>query len=777
MRQITKNLFLFLVLAVTSSAAKAQLIINEFSNGTSGTKEFIELVVTGTPGTFQDIRGWIIDDHSGFYGCGSGRGIASGHIRFSNIQQWACVPVGSIILIYNPGDVNSNLNTPNDYSDADNDGIYVLDVTATGFFEANTQSPNVTSCNVFTPAYTTVTNWNPLGLGNSVDALLIMNPNNLSAPHHAVGYGNLNPVPPIYFTGNGGGTNYSFTNTISNDPFIQGNWSANSASSFDTPASANGSENQKFIDSLKLHIITSNQSGCAPLQVQFDANSADPNYTYTWDFNDGNSASSPSINHTFTGGGNYNVTLTVTGLGGCSMSTNYVISVTSGNSGNLTFLDSVCENEPPFTLPDQNTKTWSGAGVTQNTFSPAKAGTGTHFISSPDSACPGVFDTLQLFVASEPEIDWNLPERICGQTDSVFIGTANPAGGTYSGANVINDYLIAHLTNDTTTTLYYEYNDAVCFAKDSQTVKIDSLPLAEININNNKPCEGDTVIASTRYYPNINWSNGQNSKTIFVIKDNTLQLTVENSCGRDTSTVKINFNPAPYIQLPDEMTLCNEETELLIEAEANVLPYWNTDDSSMSISVSEPGTYHAEHTNACGSATAKTNVYLETGEVEIESDPAGRGKQRLFAVPSTFKKYTWIINGSEEKSNDEPFWEQHVGKNRDFEIEVRATDFNGCIYSDTLLMKSGSVHDLFIPNIFTPNGDGMNDKLRVVSEDYVEYQAEVFNRWGQLIYSWRLGEQGWDGTNNGKLCSDGVYVIRVQAYGESRIGNVQLLTR
>ena len=291
MYQSTKNLFLFIVFAVSSTMAKSQLILNEFTNGTSGVKEYFELVVTGTPGTFQDIRGWIIDDHSGFYGCGSGRGIAPGHIRFTNIQQWACVPVGSIILIYNANDVNSNLNTPDDYTDANNDGIYVLDVTAPGFFETNTSVPSVASCNTFTPGYTAVGSWNPLGLGNAVDVAQVMDPNDLSVPHHAVGYGNLNPLPPIHFPGTGGGINYSFTNTVSDDPFLQANWSANNAATFDTPASANGSENQKFIDSLKLQIIASTQSGCAPFQVQFDANSADSGFTYIWDFNDGNSAS------------------------------------------------------------------------------------------------------------------------------------------------------------------------------------------------------------------------------------------------------------------------------------------------------------------------------------------------------------------------------------------------------------------------------------------------------------------------------------------------------
>jgi hypothetical protein len=78
------------------------VVINEISQG-SASKEYVELVVTGTPGTTIDLRGWIIDDNSGIFSAGYGTqlGIAPGHIKFSDICTWEKVPVGSIILLYN----------------------------------------------------------------------------------------------------------------------------------------------------------------------------------------------------------------------------------------------------------------------------------------------------------------------------------------------------------------------------------------------------------------------------------------------------------------------------------------------------------------------------------------------------------------------------------------------------------------------------------------------------------------------------------------------------
>jgi gliding motility-associated-like protein len=63
------------------------------------------------------------------------------------------------------------------------------------------------------------------------------------------------------------------------------------------------------------------------------------------------------------------------------------------------------------------------------------------------------------------------------------------------------------------------------------------------------------------------------------------------------------------------------------------------------------------------------------------------------------------------------------------------------------------------PNVFTPNGDGVNDLFTFTSEGMQSLHCRIYNRWGNLIYEWNDVLQGWDGTNmhNGKLVSDGVY--------------------
>ena len=74
---------------------------------------------------------------------------------------------------------------------------------------------------------------------------------------------------------------------------------------------------------------------------------------------------------------------------------------------------------------------------------------------------------------------------------------------------------------------------------------------------------------------------------------------------------------------------------------------------------------------------------------------------------------------------------------------------------------------LDFPNAFSPNGDGINDtyKAKEGYQSIVEFQATIFNRWGQKIYSWDDPSGEWDGTFNGKPVKEGTYFVYVKAKG------------
>lgn len=150
------------------------LIVNELSNGPSGAKEYMEMIVVGPSCTNVDIRGIRFDDnngviHNGFGNTLANSGTALGHLRFTSVAQWAAVPTGSIILVYNNTDLNALL-PPDDPADASpNDKRYILPANHASLQGCST-SPNPASTSGYNACAFGAGNWNYMSFRNEGDA-------------------------------------------------------------------------------------------------------------------------------------------------------------------------------------------------------------------------------------------------------------------------------------------------------------------------------------------------------------------------------------------------------------------------------------------------------------------------------------------------------------------------------------------------------------------------------------------------------------------------------
>ncbi|MEW6468104.1 MAG: gliding motility-associated C-terminal domain-containing protein [Bacteroidota bacterium] len=94
---------------------------------------------------------------------------------------------------------------------------------------------------------------------------------------------------------------------------------------------------------------------------------------------------------------------------------------------------------------------------------------------------------------------------------------------------------------------------------------------------------------------------------------------------------------------------------------------------------------------------------------------------------------------------------------------------NGCTSTDTVTVYvEVSPWAIVVPNTFTPNGNGVNDLFRPEMLGIIELEMHIFNRWGELLYSWNTINGSWDGTYKGEKVQQGVYVWLLHAVPEDK---------
>ena len=258
--------FLFFGIVIPTRLFSQSLIINEVSQGPTGSKEYVELLVI--PGVNYnpciagtnclDLKDWIIDDNNGYFSNGpsTGEGVAGGCIRFANNSFWSCIPVGTLIVIYNDADLNASM-PAQDLSMVDNNCRLVIPISST-LFDKHTTSPSTGTGQTYPMSgYSAGGAWSNMGMANTDDSFQIYSSSNYTVPVHGVSWGNNNSATIIYFTGPATNSVYSFTNNISNSPNAQANWTAGNctAPNNQTPGLANNAGNQAYISSLTNNCI------------------------------------------------------------------------------------------------------------------------------------------------------------------------------------------------------------------------------------------------------------------------------------------------------------------------------------------------------------------------------------------------------------------------------------------------------------------------------------------------------------------------------------------
>lgn len=193
------------------------------------------------------------------------------------------------------------------------------------------------------------------------------------------------------------------------------------------------------------------------------------------------------------------------------------------------------------------------------------------------------------------------------------------------------------------------------------------------------------------------------------------------------------------------------------------------------LSISNPTTIRYIKPNPTGCDTtvdATVNVITINADFTFNINPLNTLSYSFFAAGSPTAQYLWDFGdgGSSTLLNPQHEFEPGV-----YRVVLKVIGENGCEATTekqiTVLDDGG---ELFIPNVFTPNGDGTNDVFKLTFAAPFELRIAIFNRWGELLFESGDCYFEWDGTYKGDDAQDGTYVYLISGK-YNRKGTITLL--
>lgn len=198
-----------------------------------------------------------------------------------------------------------------------------------------------------------------------------------------------------------------------------------------------------------------------------------------------------------------------------------------------------------------------------------------------------------------------------------------------------------------------------------------------------------------------------------------------------------------------------EGASLYLDAGESNAYTWENLDSSRYRTINQAGLYWVQKSNIyCPSVDSFNVVEYALPNIHLPADTGAcfRDKEILILDAGAFRHYLW--EPGQDSLRVKEFYQP---------IKQRLTviDNNHCSSSKEIDIVSWCEDYFYLPNAFTPTRDGLNETFQPVMNNGVFYEMQIFNRWGDLLYSTRDINQGWDGTYNGQASPSGVYIVTI----------------
>ncbi len=477
--------------------------------------------------------------------------------------------------------------------------------------------------------------------------------------------------------------------------------------------------------------------------------------SYLWNTNE----TTPTI--TVKTNGTYSVVAT---LGVCSAYDTTVVSVTQYPTLNLQTSVSSCLGDSVMldaTNPVGTIYHWNNGATTPILWI---KNSGNYIVTASLNGCSTKDTTVAIFNKT-PILNLPKSKNIC-EGDSALLNATSYVGTNYLWS-----------TGETTPFIYAKNNNiylvkatlGVCTAYDSTILNVtqyQKLNLPPIVIS----CVGDSVlldatsVAGTVY----SWSNGLTTSTVWVNTPGSYRVTASiNGCPtKDTSTVIFNLPPIVSVQPPTAF-FCDGDSVLLTATSSSPSSHflWNTNDPTNTLLVKVSGEYLVD-VKADGCTTRGKAV------VTVYPIPTVDAGKDLF-IPQTNNQTSFKAIASSDVVSF--LWTPSFNLSDSTALQPTILNPADTVYK--LVVSNGHctnfdsvkvivLGNFKIPNVFSPNGDGINDTWEIKGlGNYPNVEVHIFDRYGRVVFTQGNYHKAWDGTYEGmgKPVAVGTYYYIIDA--------------
>jgi gliding motility-associated-like protein len=428
-------------------------------------------------------------------------------------------------------------------------------------------------------------------------------------------------------------------------------------------------------------------------------------YTYSWTPSGGTSANAIGLC-----AGSY--TCTLTDANNCSVKTSVTITQPTAvivNSANADICPNTCAtlNATGSGGTGAINFSWSPGGSTGNAVSVCPASTTTYTITGTDlNGCTG-FTTVVVTVEPTPIV--TVPAAtICAGTITTL--TASGAA-TYSwlpatGLSAVTGTTVT--ANPTLTTTYTVTGTSAFGCTGSVEVTVTVNPIPVLSSSGGNACPGDSIALSVSGAATYSWS--------------------PSTALNITTGPNVTARPANTIVYTITATGANGCTAAITAtATVNPKPDANFSTSPDVVDLFDPTVYFNDHSTGGIISSWKWNLGDPKNTTSVVQNPS-------FRYPDTTGKY---------------------------QVQLIVTNQFGCIDTVTGTVIIHGIFTFYIPNTFTPDDDGINDRFmpKGTGIDETDYDLWIFDRWGNLIWHTDIWGESWDGKANG-----GAEIAQIDTY-------------